>query len=62
MCPCLRVYCDYSLNLAIVKKHKKVIEFLIEKGIYDEDVEVNPFLKSAEIDDTETTNWELVAA
>ena len=43
-----------ALNLAIVKKYKKVIEFLIEKGIYDDDVEVNPFLTSAEIDDTET--------
>jgi len=44
----------HALNVAILKKNKKMIEFLIEKGIYDEDVEVNPFLTSAENDDTET--------
>ena len=43
-----------ALNVAILKKNKKMIEYLIEKGIYDEDSDDNPFLTSAEIGDVET--------
>jgi len=44
----------HALNIAILKKNKKMIEFLIEKGIYDENSDDNPFLTSAEIGDVET--------
>lgn len=44
----------HALNVAILKKNRKMIEYLIEKGIYDEDCEDNPFLTCAEIGDVET--------
>jgi len=44
----------HALNVAILKKNRKMIEYLIEKGIYDEDCEENPFLTCAEIGDVET--------
>ena len=43
-----------ALNVAILKKNRKIIEYLIEKGIYDENSDDNPFLTCAEIGDVET--------
>lgn len=43
-----------ALNLSILKRNKQMIEYLIEKGIYDEDCQENPLLTCAEIGDTET--------
>ena len=44
----------HALNVAILKKNRKMIESLIEKGIYDENSDDNPFLNCAEMDDVET--------
>jgi len=43
-----------ALNIVILKKNREMIEYLIEKGIYDEDSDDNPFLTCAEIGDVET--------
>ena len=43
-----------ALRVVISKKNRKMIDFLIEKGIYDEKPEENPFLLASEIDDVET--------
>lgn len=43
-----------ALNIAIKKKNRKIIDYLIDKGIYDENAEEHPLLICAQIDDIET--------
>ena len=43
-----------ALNIAIKKKNGKIIDYLIEKGIYDENAEEHPLFICAQMNDVET--------
>lgn len=43
-----------ALNVAILKKNRGIIDYLIEKNIYDENADDHPFLNCAKVGDIET--------